>query len=159
VLLVDFAPGCAGDGDPSASPAIRHENGLDRWTLEGTDGSCIGKLVASAKSSYEVICVDLTGAPEAAAKAILSQAHSVFLVSDSGHEALHMARATVARLRPLKLGNRLALLLRRTPGGLRPDLAEDVACAPVCGLVETSEQLDRLARWMVMPQPSFMPMA
>jgi Flp pilus assembly CpaE family ATPase len=155
VLLVDFASGRANDEGFSECAAIRREDGMDRCTFQGTEGRAIRKLVASAKSNYEVICVDLTGAPQAAAKAILDLAHSVFLVSDSGRESLIMARATIAKLRPFKMEDRLALLLRRTTGGLRPDLAEDLAGAPVCGLVETVEQLERLARWLVLPQPAF----
>jgi hypothetical protein len=155
VLLVDFGPACDRDGDCSERPVTRHGGNLDRCTLDGTEGRSLEKLMESARSSYEVICVDLTGASDAAAKAILTVAHSVFLVSDSGRESLDMARTTAAKLRPFKLQDRLALLLRRTPGGLRPDLAEDLAGTPVCGLVETSEQMDRLARWLALPQPSF----
>jgi len=155
VLLVDFASDRDEDEGSSDRAAIRREDGMDRCTFRGTEGRALRKLIASARSNYEVICVDLTGAPKAAAKAILNSAHSVFLVSDSGRESLKMARATVAKLRPFKMEDRLALLLRRIPGGLRPDLAEDLAGAPVCGLVETSEQLERLARWLALPQPEF----
>jgi len=146
VLLVDFAPANALSDAPPA---------MDRCSLQGANGRSITKALESAQSSYEVVCVDLTDAPDAAANAVLSMAHSVFMVSDSGRESLDTARETAERLRPLKLNDRLALLLRRTPGGLRPDLAEDLAGAPVCGLVETSEQLDRLARWLALPQPAF----
>jgi hypothetical protein len=162
VLLVDFAPvdfapnDFSSNGAPTdapKAPVIRHERGVDRCTIDGTNKSAVRNLVSAAEARYEVICVDLTGAPEPAATTILYHAHSVFLVSDSDTDSLESARAAAARYARLKLEDRLALLLRRTPGGLRPDLAEDFAGVPVCGLVETPEQLCRLARWLAQPQP------
>jgi Flp pilus assembly CpaE family ATPase len=152
VLLVDFVPESAGEwGDPM----IRRDGSLDRCSFCGTDASALRKMIASVESNYDVICVNLTGALEPAGTAILNMAHSVFLVSDSARPSLEMAGATIARLRRFKLEDRIALLLRRTNGGLRPDLAEDLVGAPVCGLVETSEQMGRLARWLAQPQPSY----
>lgn len=147
VLLVDFAP--------QGRSGVSREGRLDRCTFTGADMRAVRKMVASVRTEYDVICVDLTGAPEAVADAILNLAHSVFLVSDSARRSLEMARTAVARLEQLKLVERVALLMRRTAGGVGADLAEDLAGAPLCGLVETPEQLLRLARWLALPQPAF----
>ena len=150
VLLVGFEPGS------EAGPSIRSDGAVDRCTLGDVDYSTVRNLLAFVKARYQVICVDLTEAPERAAASILKLAHSVFLVSDAMRASIETARETADRLRPV-VKDRLTLLLLQCEGGLRLDLAEDAVGVPLCGLVETSEQLARLAKWMALPQPELIP--
>ena len=141
VLLADFGPENRGDNEPLPHP-------------HGRVNHCA--LSRSADTlSVEVLCVDLTGSLEAAATAILNAAHSIFVVTDSSLASLEAARETVSRLKRAGFEDRVALLLRRSEGGLRLDLAEDVAGAPICGLLETPEQVERLASWLAQPQPVY----
>ena len=152
VLLADFGPENRGVNEPLPHPHGRVNHcALSR----SADTLSVRRTIRSLEMSHEVLCVDLTGSLEAAATAILNAAHSIFVVTDSSLASLEAARETVSRLKRAGFEDRVALLLRRSEGGLRLDLAEDVAGAPICGLLETPEQAERLASWLAQPQPVY----
>jgi hypothetical protein len=163
VLLVDFKSRGDKGLEITSHSRVSRTGRLDRRSGNGPNGKGpdgksmrsrdLRRLLEQATASYQVVCADLTNTTDECSRLVLSRAHSIFLVSDSDPASLGLIRDKMHRLRSLGLQDRCALLLRRTPGGLRPDLAEELAGAPVCGLVETSEQVARLAHWLAAPQP------
>jgi hypothetical protein len=157
VLLVDFEPrevtGVEMAGHSRAARHGRRETGLVRLDASRTNSGDLKRMLEQAAARYHVVCVDLTHATAECSSVVLHRAHSIFLASDSDAASLEMTRDKMRQFRSLALQNRCTMLLRRVPGGLRPELAEDLAGAPVCGLVENSDQVTRLARWLAGPQP------
>lgn len=153
VLLVDFEPhgfmnlelGVPSRAFGEGRPDGRGGRGPD---ARRTDWREWKPMLEQVRRSYEMVCADLTHATPEVAKKVLGQAHSIFLVTDSDPASVESARDKVRQLRALGIEDCCALLLRRTAGGLRPDVAEDLAEAPVCGLVDTEEQIALLARWL-----------
>jgi hypothetical protein len=163
VLLVDFESRGGTGLEVTSHSRVSRTGRLDRRSGSGPNGTSadgkamhrrdLRRMLEHATQRYQVVCADLTHATDECSLLVLSRAHSIFLVSDSDPVSLGMIRDKMHHFRSLGLEDRCALLLRRTPGGLRPDVAEELAGAPVCGLVETSEQMARLARWLAAPQP------
>jgi hypothetical protein len=153
VLLVDFEPHGFMNLELGAPSRLSGQGRLDRRGGRGPDARRTDwrewkPMLEQARQSYEMVCADLTHATPEVSKKVLGLAHSIFLVSDSDSASVEAARDKVRQMRIPGIEDRCALLLRRTPGGLRPDLAEDLAEVPVCGLVDTEEQIALLARWL-----------
>lgn len=127
---------------------VRSEDGGDVLDAHQVDAADLGRLLDHARRRYNIVSVDLTGARETHALEVFRVSTSIFLVAGSDRASLESAAEKVAWLRALGLEERGGMLLRRVEGGLRPDLAEDLAGVPVCGVVEDDTQLRRLAHWL-----------
>jgi hypothetical protein len=127
---------------------VQNEGKLNRLDVREVRTADVERVLKIAAHRYDVVCADLTGAHTEFAREVLGAAHSIFLVSDSDRASLEQIREKMDWLGSIQLAARCVLLLRRVPGGLRPDLAEDLAGAPVCGLAETAHQIARLAEWL-----------
>ncbi len=151
VLLVDFEPHGFMNLELGAPSRLSGQGRLDRRGGRGPDARRTDwrewkPMLEQARRSYEMVCADLTHATPEVAKKVLGLANSIFLVSDSDSASVETTRDKIRQMRTLGMEDRCALLLRRAPGGLRPDLAEDLAETPVCGLVDAEEQIALLAR-------------
>lgn len=116
----------------------------------------ISRLLAQARTRYNVTCADLSEAKECSALEVLRNADSIFLVANSDPQSLEQARYRAAWLRSMGLDDRTALLLNRLGGGANGAQAEDRTGLPVCGAVSTARDLQRLAEWLAAPlAPAF----
>lgn len=158
VLLADFSTREPSVWEPQTSlrrldghtwgAFVSNENGVEVLDGRLVNPADLGPLLDHARRKYDIVSIDLTGARETQALEVVRAATSIFLVSTSDLASLELAGEKVECLRKLGLEERCALLLRRVPGGLRPDVAEDIVGTPVCSLVEDDAQVRELACWL-----------
>jgi hypothetical protein len=164
VLLADFD--CSHGSVWQPFSELRSLDGFTRGALVRREGNRevlnassagprdIGRWIECASRRYDVVAADLTPASEEIALAVMRASASIFIVSDSDRSSLELARDKAAWIRSQDSGKALAelcaLLLRPTPGGLRPDMAEDLAGIPVCSLIQNTVQIKRLAAWLTL---------
>lgn len=108
----------------------------------------IRRLMDHARRLYKVTCADLTESKEVVSLEVLRQADAIFIVSSSDAASLDIVRHRVAWLRSIDLEDRSGLLLHRVAGGLSVPEAEERTGLPVCSVVDTREELRRLAAWL-----------
>jgi hypothetical protein len=117
----------------------------------------IRHLLDRARRLYKVTCADLTEAKEVASLEVLRQANGIFIVSSSDAASLELVRYKTEWLRSIDLEANTGLLLHRAPGGLSVPEAEERTGLAVCSVVDTSEELGRLAAWLAAARdPEFM---
>jgi hypothetical protein len=108
----------------------------------------IERLLNHARRLYNVTCADLTEAKEVVSLEVLRQADAIFIVSASDAASLDIVRYRAAWLRSIDLEGHSGLLLHRVAGGLSVPEAEERTGLPVCSVVDTGEELGRLAAWL-----------
>lgn len=132
---------------------LRHISGAAFDTLEARDAHPrnIRRLFECARERYSLTCADLSEARESAALEVLGNSNSIFLAGNSDPLSLEMGRHRAEWLRSLGLIERAALLLTRAPGGLSGADAEDLTGLPVCAILDSGDELRRLAKWIAGP--------
>lgn len=101
-----------------------------------------------ARGHYHIVCADLTDASDVHALEVLRASDGIFLVSESDAASVEGVRERTEWLRSIDLGDRCALLLRRSAKGAGPHEMEELTGLPVCSLIETAEQIRQLATWL-----------
>jgi pilus assembly protein CpaE len=96
----------------------------------GLDLPSLERVLAMARSQYEVICVDLASSMDEFSVALMKESRRIFLVTTPEVVPLHMAKARLASLKDLGLQDRVSLLLNRK---VRNDFS-DVDVAELVGL-------------------------
>ncbi len=105
----------------------------------------IRRVLDRARRLYTVTCADLTESKEVASLEVLRQADAIFIVSSSDAASLEIVRQRAAWLRAIHLQDRCGLLLHRADGGFSLPEAESRTGIAVRSLVDTPEELGRLA--------------
>ncbi len=159
VLLADFYT----RGFPLWSPGRRHPERLDGRTrgallhrgpsydtLEAREArpSQIPGVLDRARQRYQITCADLSEAPEPSCVQILRCADSVFLVSSDDAISLELVKHKTGWLDTIGLAENTGLLLSRTTGGAGAAEVEERTGLPVCALIDSHEELCRLASWL-----------
>jgi hypothetical protein len=126
---------------------VYEADGLKTLDAYETHPRHIGRLMDYARANYSTILADLTGAREVHAGEVLRASDAVFLVTGSDHASLAAVREKAEWLQSMGLGDRVALLLERSPDGADADQVEDQTGLPVCSLIETEEHIEGLGRW------------
>ena len=94
----------------------------------GLDLPSLERVLAMARTQYEVICVDLASSMDDFTVALMKESRRIFLVTTPEVVALHMAKARLGRLKDLGLHDRVSLLLNRK-------VRHDISDAEVANLV------------------------
>src|SRR5579872_3285863 len=79
----------------------------------GLDLPSLERVLAMARSQYEVICVDLASSMDEFSVALMKESRRIFLVTTPEVVPLHMAKARLDSLKDLGLHERVSLLLNR----------------------------------------------
>jgi hypothetical protein len=108
----------------------------------------IRRLLDHARRLYKVTCADLTESKEVVSLEVLRQADAIFIVSSTDAASLEIVRHRAAWLRSIDLEDRSGLLLHRVGGGYSVLEAEELTRLAVCSVVDTGEELGRLAAWL-----------
>jgi pilus assembly protein CpaE len=90
---------------------VLHAGALD--TPPGLDLPGIDRVLAMARSQYEVICADLGSQFDPLSLALLRESRRIFLVTTPEVASLHLAKERIRRLTELGLTERVSLLLNR----------------------------------------------
>jgi hypothetical protein len=114
-------------------------------------------LLNHARRLYEITSADLTGAQEIAAYEVLAHADSIFLVSGTDAGSLGLVKRKKAWLHSIGLSENTGLVLHRARLDASPSAFEDKAGLPVCGLIDSREGIQRLARWLAVCRPKAVP--
>lgn len=91
------------------------------------DLSGLQRVLAIARTQYEVICADLPSNLSAFAIGLLRESTQILLVTTPEVIPLHLARERIRRLVELGLKDRIRLLVNRKPGGTTNHGENDVA--------------------------------
>lgn len=127
---------------------VNEEEGLETLDARETSARQLGRLFEHAREKYAVICADLTGARPAHALEVLRASDAIFLVTDSDRASIEGVLEKTEWLRSIDLMERVGLLLRRSPEGMKADEVEEITGLPVCCLVESKEHIQLLAQWL-----------
>jgi hypothetical protein len=127
---------------------VSEVDGVSVLNARDAHPSQLGKLFEFARQNYSVVCVDLTGARESAALAVMRASDGIFLVAGSDAGSLAAIAEKADWLRSADLGAKSGLLLRVV--GEMPNIgnAEEITGLPLCSLVDTDEQIAKLAEWL-----------
>ena len=103
-------------------------------------------------STSSITCVDLTDANPGQAREAIRASDAVFVVSTSDPASIEEASAQGAKLQSV-LSSLLrvetcGLLLVPAAQGVSPSQAEERTGLPVCGMLESPNHIDQLARWI-----------
>jgi hypothetical protein len=148
VLLATFAHGDVAPAGAQRQVRLYRSGGIDVMEAGLSGPGAVADLLEFGRKRYDIVVVDLTGARETVAIEVLRASTSILFVCDSLSATLNAVADQSMRLRALNLEERCGLLLDCVPGGLRPDLAEELAGLPVCGLTGSRQQVHDLARWL-----------
>jgi hypothetical protein len=129
---------------------VRREGNIDVLNAASATVHKVALWMEYASREHDVVAADLSPASEEVALEVMHVATSIFIVSDSDRNSLALARDKAAWMRTHGMKDLCALLLRAAPGGLRPDVAEDFTGIPVCSLIDTPQQIRRLAAWLTL---------
>ena len=129
---------------------VRREGNIDVLNAASATVHNVALWMEYASREHDVVAADLTPASEEVALEVMHVATSIFIVSDSDRNSLDLARDKASWIRTHGMKDLCALLLRATPGGIRPDVAEEVTGIPVCSLIDDIPQIRRLAAWLTL---------
>ncbi len=79
------------------------------------DAAQVHAFIEFARRNYSTSCLDLSGRLEAFEMELLAEANKIVIVSTPEAPALHMAREKIKYLEQADLGNRIHVVLNRTP--------------------------------------------